>query len=153
MALRHRILKSLEVPNQEEREADRWHNHDLMPVDPSRRTWGARQFVELWILVNMNIAGYQTGSSLVANGLKWWQAVICIIFGNLYESLVRIPYGKLIASRLAVTFCTLNSTSGAYYHIGYPAIVRIAWGMNGSYFALVNRILLSVVWCEYDVTL
>lgn len=130
MALRHRILKSLEVPNQEEREADRWHNHDLMPVDPPRRTWGARQFVELWILVNMNIAGYQTGSSLVASGLKWWQAVICIIFGNL----------------LAVTFCTLNSTSGAYYHIGYPAIVRIAWGMNGSYFALVNRILLSVVW-------
>jgi len=78
----------------------------------------------------MNIAGYQTGSSLVANGLRWWQAIICIIFGNL----------------LATAFCTLNSTSGAYYHIGYPAIVRVAWGMNGSYFALVNRILLSVVW-------
>jgi len=132
MSLRRRVLKKLEVPNQEERQADRWHNHDLMPVDPPRRTWGPRQFVELWILVNMNIAGYQTGSSLVANGLRWWQAIICIIFGNL----------------LATAFCTLNSTSGAYYHIGYPAIVRVAWGMNGSYFALVNRILLSVVWCE-----
>ncbi|KAF9807417.1 hypothetical protein IEO21_08224 [Rhodonia placenta] len=130
MGLRHRILKSLEVPHQEGRKADRWHNHDLMPVDFPRRTWGARQFVELWILINMNISGYQTGSSLVASGLKWWQAVICIIVGNIFSA----------------TFCTLNSTSGAYYHIGYPAIVRIAWGMNGSYFALMNRILLAVVW-------
>lgn len=56
---------------------------------------------------------------------------------------------RLIASnRFSATFCTLNSTSGAYYHIGYPAIVRIAWGMNGSYFALMNRILLAVVWCK-----
>lgn len=52
------------------------------------------------------------------------------------------------ASSLAAVFCTLNSTSGAYYHIGYPAIARIAFGMNGSYFAVLNRILLSVVWCE-----
>ncbi|KZT03757.1 NCS1 nucleoside transporter family protein [Laetiporus sulphureus 93-53] len=130
MSIRRRLLKKLEVPNQGERAADRWHNHDLMPVEPARRTWGPRQFIELWILVNMNISGYQTGSSLVADGLKWWQAIICIIFGNLLSSM----------------FCTLNSTSGAYYHIGYPAISRIAWGMNGSYFALVNRILLSVVW-------
>ncbi|CCL99590.1 uncharacterized protein FIBRA_01608 [Fibroporia radiculosa] len=130
MTLRQAILKRLEVPNQEERVADRWHNHDLMPVEPARRTWGVRQFIELWILVNMSISGYQTGSSLVANGLLWWQAIICIIFGDL----------------LAATFCTLNSTSGAYYHIGYPAISRIVWGMNGSYFALINRTLLSVVW-------
>lgn len=55
---------------------------------------------------------------------------------------------NLHTSSLAAVFCTLNSTSGAYYHIGYPAIARIAFGMNGSYFAILNRILLSVVWCE-----
>ncbi|KZT63321.1 putative allantoin permease [Daedalea quercina L-15889] len=130
MSLRHRLLKKLEVPNQEEAQADRWNNHDLKPVEPARRTWGPRAFIELWILVNMNISGYQTGSSLVADGLRWWQAIICIIFGDI----------------LAAIFCTLNSTSGAYYHIGYPAIARIAFGMNGSYFAVLNRILLSVVW-------
>ena len=83
MSLRQRLLKRLEVPHQEEAQADRWNNHDLKPVEAARRTWGARQFVELWILVNMNISGYQTGSSLVASGLSWWQAVICIIFGNM----------------------------------------------------------------------
>ncbi|PCH35340.1 hypothetical protein WOLCODRAFT_145775 [Wolfiporia cocos MD-104 SS10] len=128
--LMRRLLKKLEVPNQDEREADRWHNFDLMPVEPARRTWDARQFVELWILVNMNISGYQTGSSLVSSGLTWWQAVVCIIFGDI----------------LAAIFVTLNSTSGAFYHIGYPAITRIVFGMNGSYFALANRILLSMVW-------
>ena len=61
------------------------------------------------------------------------------------------PYS--FASSLAAVFCTLNSTSGAYYHIGYPAIARIAFGMNGSYFAVLNRILLSVVWCKLPSSL
>lgn len=71
------------MPHQEEGQANRWNNYDLKPVDVARRVWGARQFVDLWVLINMNIAGYQMGSSLVADGLNWWQAVICIAFGNM----------------------------------------------------------------------
>lgn len=155
MSLRQRVLKRLEVPHQDDVVADRWNNHDLKPVEPARRTWGVRAFIELWILSNMNISGYQTGSSLVASGLTWWQALICIIFGNM--SVQRFAYedGLLTypphAFSLAIIFCTLNATSGAYYHIGYPAIARIAFGMNGSYFAVLNRILLSVVWCKLPV--
>jgi len=29
------------------------------------------------ILVNSNISTYMTGSSLIALGLTWWQAIIC----------------------------------------------------------------------------
>jgi len=41
-----------------------------------------------------------TGSSLIANGLTWWQAVVAIVVGNL----------------LVMIFVVLNSLPGIYYH-------------------------------------
>lgn len=41
-----------------------------------------------------------TGSSLIANGLTWWQAVVAIVVGNL----------------LVMIFVVLNSLPGVYYH-------------------------------------
>jgi len=86
--------------------------------------------VELWFLVNMNLSSCSTGSSLMANGLTYWQAIIVIIVGNL----------------LAAFFAVLNSVSGATSHVGFPIVSRSVWGMWGSYFPILNRILLSVVW-------
>ncbi len=66
----------------------------------------------------------------MANGLTYWQAIIVIIVGNL----------------LAAFFAVLNSVSGATSHVGFPIVSRSVWGMWGSYFPILNRILLSVVW-------
>lgn len=52
------------------------------------------------VLVQSNISSYMTGSSLIALGLTWWQAIIAIVVGN------------IIATLLVV----LNSVPGAYYH-------------------------------------
>lgn len=107
------------------------------------------QYVELWFLVNMNLSTYQTGSSLLASGMNFWQAIIVILIGNL----------------LASGFAVLNSVSGADSHLGYPIVSRSVWGkfgtishcimnsyvngsigMYGAYFPILNRILTSVVW-------
>lgn len=56
--------------------------------------------VTLGILVNSNISTYMTGSSLIALGLTWWQAIIAIVVG------------QIIATILVV----LNSLPGAYYY-------------------------------------
>ena len=69
-----------------------------------------------------------TGSSLIALGLTWWQAIISIVVGNI----------------LAAMLVVVNSVPGAYYHIGFPVVNRYVWGMYGSQFVLWNRILLSV---------
>lgn len=85
-----------------------------------------------------------TGSSLIANGLTWWQAIVAIVVGNL----------------LVVVFVVLNSLPGAYYHreispiwnkekglicaVGFPVVNRYVWGLYGSQFVLWNRILLSL---------
>lgn len=109
----------------------------------------ALQYGQLWFLVNLNISTYQTGSSMIAVGLSWWQALIAILVGDL----------------LASSFAVLNSFSGATSHLGYPMVTRSVWGkfvvpylnkaavgltvptgMYGAYFPILNRILLSVVW-------
>jgi NCS1 family nucleobase:cation symporter-1 len=82
------------------------------------------------LLLDTNISTYLTGSSLIALGLTWWQALISIIIGNV----------------LAMIFIVLNSTPGAFYHLGFPIANRYVWGMYGSQFVVLNRILLSLVW-------
>jgi NCS1 family nucleobase:cation symporter-1 len=52
------------------------------------------------VLVNSNISSYMTGSSLIALGLTWWQAIIAIIVGNILSTILVV----------------LNSLPGAYYH-------------------------------------
>lgn len=99
------------------------------------------------VLVNSNISGYMTGSSLIAMGLTWWQAIIAIAIGDI----------------LATILVVLNSLPGAYYHrqcqwlpvtvqenlifsltVGFPVVNRYVWGLNGSAFVIWNRILLSI---------
>ncbi|KAH7024575.1 permease for cytosine/purines, uracil, thiamine, allantoin-domain-containing protein [Microdochium trichocladiopsis] len=123
-----RALTKLELPA--DQQINKWINDDLRPVPPERQTWDALQYAQLWFLVNMNISTYQTGSSMLAAGLSWWQALIAILVGNF----------------LASGFAVLNSFSGATSHLGYPIVSRSVWGMYGAYFPVLNRILLSVVW-------
>jgi NCS1 family nucleobase:cation symporter-1 len=118
------------VPHEGGTIPDRWINNDIRPIEKGRRTWNFWTFHNLWVLTNTNISTYQVGSSLIALGLKWWQAIIAIIVGNI----------------LATVFVVLNSMPGAYYNLGFPVVNRYVWGMYGSAFVIYNRILLSLVW-------
>jgi nucleobase:cation symporter-1, NCS1 family len=89
-----------------------------------------RTYNNLWILTNTNISSYLVGSSLIALGLVWWQAIIAIVCGAV----------------ISMIFIVLNSTPGAFYNIGFPIANRYTWGMYGMQFVVLNRILLSLVW-------
>ncbi|PQE11482.1 Allantoin permease protein [Rutstroemia sp. NJR-2017a BBW] len=125
-------FKRFEV--QSETEITRWINDDIKPIEAGRRTWGFWTFNNYWILINSNISTYLTGSSLIALGLTWWQAIISIVVGNI----------------LAAIFVVLNSVPGASYHLGFPVVNRYVWGMYGSQFVILNRILLSLVWYGFQ---
>ncbi|KAJ5298328.1 uncharacterized protein N7443_006448 [Penicillium atrosanguineum] len=128
------FLKKLEIESEGGPEPDRWINNDIKPIEEGRRTWGFWTFHNFWILVNSNISSYMTGSSLIALGLTWWQAIIAIVVG------------QIIATILVV----LNSLPGAYYYLGFPVVNRYVWGMYGSQFVIWNRILLSIVWYGFQ---
>ncbi|KAK7936046.1 hypothetical protein PG985_001541 [Apiospora marii] len=123
-------LKRLEVPQSSGTVLSRWINNDIRPIEAKRRTWVFSTFSNSWLLTNINISTYLTGSALIPLGLTWWQAIICIVIGNL----------------LSAFFCVLNSLPGAYYNLGFPVVSRMVWGMWGSQFAIWNRIFLSLVW-------
>ncbi|KAJ9610457.1 hypothetical protein H2200_005234 [Cladophialophora chaetospira] len=125
-----RLLKKLEVPYEGGTIPNRWINNDIKPIEKGRRTWTFWTFHNLWVLTNSNISTYMVGSSLIALGLTWWQAIIVIIVGAL----------------LSMIFIVLNSMPGAFYHLGFPIANRYVWGMYGSSFVIYNRILLSLVW-------
>lgn len=77
-----------------------------------------------------SVSNWQLGASLVAAGLSVWQAIVATIVG------------KMIISAVAI----LNGFIGAEWHIGFPVVSRIIWGVYGQYQALLQRILLSLVW-------
>ncbi|KAJ7166348.1 NCS1 nucleoside transporter family [Mycena crocata] len=126
------MLKRLEVPHEKDAnfELGRWINRDIVPLPPSRRTWGAWSFVGFWLVTGINISGWTTASSLLSLGLNVWQAILAVTIGN-------IIVGFAVA---------LNGLPGGEWHIGFPVINRYVWGIYGSFFPLLMRIMLSIVW-------
>lgn len=68
---------------------------------------------------------------MLAIGLNWWQAFLTMLFGHLFAALLVVA----------------ASFPGLYYNISFPVATRIAWGYCGSIFVVLNRIVLSIVWC------
>ena len=54
------------------------YNHDLKPVEPERRQWGAWNFVGFWVADSFNINTWMISSSQIVDGLSWWQSWICV---------------------------------------------------------------------------
>ena len=57
-------------------------NKDIAPVGKSHRTWATKDFAVLWISMSACIPTYMLASSLIAEGMNWWQAVLTIFLGN-----------------------------------------------------------------------
>ncbi|KAF5862938.1 hypothetical protein ETB97_010979 [Aspergillus alliaceus] len=128
------ILKHLVVPHERGQVPNRWINNDIKPIEAGRRSWNFWTFHNFCVLTGSNISVYMMGSSLIAIGLNWRQALAVIVVGNV------IVVGLLV----------VNSLPGMFYHIGFPLVNRYVWGLYGSLFVLWNRILLSVVWYGFQ---
>src|SRR5262249_4697990 len=60
-----------------------YSNSDLAPVPPLERHWGLKDFAALWISMSACIPTYTLASSLIEEGMSWWQALAVIFLGNL----------------------------------------------------------------------
>ncbi|KAI1382057.1 NCS1 nucleoside transporter family protein-like protein [Hypoxylon crocopeplum] len=111
-------------------QTDQWSNRDLIPLPPSRRTWGWFHYFGFWTLSSLNIANWQTPSSFLTQGLSVAQSMAVILIGR-----------ALIAG-----FSTLIAWCGLKWHIGFTIQNRYTWGMRASYIPLLQRILLNFIW-------
>ncbi|KAI8958488.1 uracil permease [Daldinia sp. FL1419] len=111
-------------------QTDQWSNRDLIPLPPSRRTWGWFHYFGFWTLSSLNIINWQTPNSFLTQGLSVSQAMLIIVIGRLLIS----------------AFATLIAWCGLRWHIGFTVQNRFTWGLRASYIPLLQRILLNFIW-------
>lgn len=78
-------------------------------------------------------------STAIVAGLNWWQAWIAV----------------WIAYALSAVAIVLNAKVAAVHHVGFPPLVRASFGLFGSIWPVLNRIVVACIWfsvqsCEYQ---
>lgn len=105
-------------------------NHDLKPVEPERRQWGAWNFVGFWIADSFNINTWMISSAMIQDGLSWWQSWLCVWIGYF----------------IAAAFICATGRIGAMYHISFPVVARASFGIWGSLWPVFNRAAMACIW-------
>lgn len=111
-------------------DSSRLHNEDLAPSPPERRRWSVRSYFSFWWAESWNVSTWSVGSSLIATGMTIRDAILVVFFANLVSAIVIV----------------LNGRAAAKYHIGFPALARSAFGTYGSYFYIIVRSILGIIW-------
>jgi NCS1 family nucleobase:cation symporter-1 len=106
------------------------YNEDLAPVPEEKRTWNKWHIAALWVGMAVCIPTYMLASSLISQGMNWWQALVTILLGNL---IVLVPM-------------ILNAHVGTKYGVPLPVFLRLSFGISGSILASLLRGLVACGW-------
>jgi nucleobase:cation symporter-1, NCS1 family len=120
----------VELRAPDELKASPLYNHDLAPVAVAERKWNTWDYAALWISMAHCIPTYTLASSMIAQGMAWWQALVTILLGNL---IVLAPI-------------LLNSHPGTKYGIPFPVFARAAYGTSGANLPALMRALIACGW-------
>src|SRR5829696_1528076 len=107
-----------------------YYSHDMAPVPRSGRRWGLKDIAVLWISMSACIPTYMLASSLIDQGMNWWQAVLTIFLGNV---VVLIPM-------------VLNAHAGTKYGIPFPVYCRASFGLLGANVPALLRAFVACGW-------
>lgn len=105
-------------------------NDDLAPIPPDKRKWGTWNYAALWISMSLCIPTYTMASSMINQGMNWWQAILTIFIGN---AIVLVPM-------------LLNGHAGAKYGIPFPVFARASFGVRGANIPAMLRAIVACGW-------
>lgn len=106
------------------------YNEDFAPVPPESRTWTRWNYASIWIGMAVCVPTYMLASSLIEEGMNWWQSMLTILLGNV---IVLIPL-------------VLNGHPGTKYGIPFPVLIRSSFGTRGAVFVALMRALVACGW-------
>ncbi len=106
------------------------YSEDLAPVPANKRSWGMFDLAALWVGMAVCVPTYLMASSMIIDGLSWWESLCIIILGNL---IITIPM-------------VLNGHAGVKYGIPFPVVGRAAFGTNGIHIASLVRGIVACGW-------
>jgi nucleobase:cation symporter-1, NCS1 family len=67
---------------------------------------------------------------MIALGATIRDAMLVVVFANILSAVV----------------ISLNGRAAARYHVGYPVLSRVTFGIYGSYFVIILRAILGIIW-------
>lgn len=111
-------------------------NADFDPIPPSKRTWNWGAYVAYWMADAWAVSNWEVASSMIAVGLSWKMAIGACVLGNTIMGLV----------------ITINGRMGATLHTPFPVLARMPFGYYFSYFVVVSRCVLAIVWLGVQTT-
>ncbi len=106
------------------------YSEDFAPVPRSQRNWSMWNIASIWVGMAVCIPTYMLASSLIEQGMNWWQALLTILLGNV---IVLIPM-------------VLNAHVGTKYGIPLPVFFRLNFGIDGAILAALLRGLVACGW-------
>ncbi|HEX9006544.1 MAG TPA: NCS1 family nucleobase:cation symporter-1 [Bacteroidota bacterium] len=105
-------------------------NKDIAATTLSQRKWATYDIAALWISMSACIPTYMLASSLISEGMNWYQAVLTVFFGNL---IVLIPM-------------ILNAHAGTKFGIPFPVYCRASFGVRGANIPAMLRAFVACGW-------
>jgi len=107
-----------------------YYSRDLAPTSRAERRWSGKDIAVLWISLSACVPTYMLASSLIEQGMNWWQAVLTIFLGNL---IVLVPM-------------VLNAHAGTKYGLSFPVYCRASFGIRGANVPALLRALVACGW-------
>ncbi|MGV3523147.1 MAG: NCS1 family nucleobase:cation symporter-1 [Candidatus Sericytochromatia bacterium] len=107
-----------------------YFNADMAPTRAAERKWATQDIAALWISMSACVTTYMLASSLINEGMNWWQAVLTIFLGNV---IVLLPM-------------VLNAHAGTKYGIPFPVYCRASFGVLGANVPALLRALVACGW-------
>lgn len=111
-------------------------NADFDPIPPSKRTWNWGAYVAYWMADAWAVSNWEVASSMISVGLSWKMAIGACVLGNAIMGLV----------------ITINGRMGAILHTPFPVLARMPFGYYFSYFVVISRGVLAIVWLGVQTT-
>ncbi|KAK8215457.1 hypothetical protein M8818_002078 [Zalaria obscura] len=83
-----------------------------------------------WTNIDTDVTPVHPPSSVIAVGLTWREAIICLIFGSLLDTIPMV----------------LNGAIGAHLRVPFPVAARSSFGFYFARFAVVVRMVTALFW-------
>jgi NCS1 family nucleobase:cation symporter-1 len=106
------------------------YNHDLAPVAPAGRTWGAFSIFAMWMSDVHSVGGYTFAASLFFLGLNGWEVLLAMAVG-----ITAVYFLMNLIGKPSLTYGT-----------PFPVVARMSFGVMGANIAASLRGVVGIVW-------
>ena len=124
-----RALRFLEIPVKDRASVSFLKNPDLQPIKSVNQTWGFWSNFAYWGVMSFSVGTWMSASAALGVGLSYPETIGTFIVGDV----------------LTIIFTLANSCPGYDWKVGFTLAQRFVFGIYGSAFGIIIRILMSIV--------